>query len=57
MKIIFETDEEYMNFEGNTCPSDLGIPKYKCDRLCESCYIEAGIEIIKEYEEKENKND
>lgn len=54
MKIIFETRDEWENFDKNTCPSDLGCSRYECDMGCEECYENAGVKLIKEYREVTN---
>lgn len=56
MKIIFETEDEWENFDKNTCPIDLGCSRYECDMGCEECYENAGVKLIKEYEEKSDKD-
>lgn len=54
MKIIFESREEWDDFDKGTCPSDLGKPYFECNYRCKECYKNAGVTIIKEYKEKEN---
>lgn len=57
MRIIFESRDEYKSFVDTFCPASIGIEvEEDCDGECAKCLDNAGVTLIKEYEEKENES-